>query len=195
MSSARLDERGELLRAAEQTRAEEIEQRPEVGQSILDGRAGQGQPAAGAQFLDRACLAGARVLDGLGFVEDGQVPFRGFQPGEPRDHRVTRDRQVVIGQPARRVPCDLRQGFSRCLGRMRVEDAQRRGEPLQFAFPVGDQRGGHDQDARLGWVAVARGCGVLSAFEDEQQGNDLDGLAQSHVVGQTGAQPESGHEP
>ena len=58
---------------------------------------------------------------------------------------------------------------------------QRRREPLDLRLPVGDQRGRHDEQT---------GAGLALLFQGEQQGDDLNGLAQAHVVGQAGAQAE-----
>ena len=71
-----LGEALECLGAAEQAGVEEIEQGPEIGQAILNGRAGQGKAGGGFEFLHGAGLARAGVLDGLGFIEDRKMPGR-----------------------------------------------------------------------------------------------------------------------
>ena len=65
---------------AEQPRHQEIEQRPQLAQVVLQRRAGQAQALAGAQLGGRSRVdPGARVLDRLGFVEDHQVKLLGEQ--------------------------------------------------------------------------------------------------------------------
>ena len=76
-----LDEAGEGLGSAEQAGVQEIEERPEVGEAILDRRAGHGDAGRRLQFLDAPRLPGAGVLDRLGLVEDRQVPVVLPQPG------------------------------------------------------------------------------------------------------------------
>ncbi len=57
------------------------------------------------------------------------------------------------------------------------------GEFLDFGRPVAEQGGRRDQEAWLG-------RGLLH----QQQRQDLDGLSQTHVVGQTGAEAETGQQ-
>ena len=75
-----LDERAELFGRAQQSGVQEIEERPEIRKPILDGRAGQGDPTAGGQFLHGSGLLRAGVLDRLGFVEDRQPPAMRLHP-------------------------------------------------------------------------------------------------------------------
>ena len=53
---------------------EEVEDRPEIAQAVLDGRAGQGQAMRRRQLQDRARLGGLRILDVLGLVDHHAVP-------------------------------------------------------------------------------------------------------------------------
>ena len=65
------------------------------------------------------------------------------------------------------------------------QDPQMRGELPQFAEPVAQERGRHHQQARPG-------LGVRGTRPAQtKKGDDLQGFAQTHVVGQTGAQPQS----
>ena len=75
-----LDQSGERLGAAEQAGVEKIEQRPEIGQAILDRGAGHGDAGRRFQLLDGPRLPRARVLDRLGFVENDEVPVALPQP-------------------------------------------------------------------------------------------------------------------
>ena len=85
---------GELLGPAEQAGVEEIEQRPQVGQPVLDRRAGEGDARAASKLLDGAGLPRAGVLDRLRLVENEQTPLPLAQPRQARQHRVRGDDQV-----------------------------------------------------------------------------------------------------
>ena len=61
---------------------------------------------------------------------------------------------------------------------------QRRREAGNLRRPVGEQRGWHDQQR---WSRHVR----LLLLEDQKQRQDLDRLAESHVVGEAGAQPQA----
>jgi hypothetical protein len=65
--------------------------------------------------------------------------------------------------------------------------AQRGRESLGLAFPVADERCGHDEQGRR-----AAGCLLLPTKE---RGEDLDGFSQAHVVGEAGAEAGAGAEP
>ena len=91
-----LDQAGERLGAAEQARVEEIEQRPEVGQAVLDRRSRHGDAGRRLQLLDRPRLPRARVLDRLGFVEDHKVPVAFLEPLGARQHAVGCDQEIQV---------------------------------------------------------------------------------------------------
>jgi hypothetical protein len=63
------------------------------------------------------------------------------------------------------------------------EQVQRRGEALGLGRPVCDKRSWRDDEARAA-LATARA-------NRQQQGEDLDRLAEPHVVRETGAEAES----
>ncbi len=69
-----LDQTGERLGTAQEAGVQKIEQRPEIGQAILDRSARHGDAGRRFQLLDGPRLPRARVLDRLGFVEDDEVP-------------------------------------------------------------------------------------------------------------------------
>ena len=75
-----LGEGAEGARRAEQSRVQEVEERPEIDEPVLDGRARQRDPASRAERLDGAGLLGAGVLDGLRLVENDQRPLGLGQP-------------------------------------------------------------------------------------------------------------------
>ena len=170
-----LDEILELVLRAQQTRAEEIEQRPEVRQPVFDRRARQGDPRLGLEPLDRFGLPRRRVLDGLRLVDHGQLPGDVQQPRLPLEHRIGREHHVRVLQRRLRLFGHPREFVFGRLGRVDELAAQRRREPLHFGFPVGQQRRRYDQQRRFG---------ARLLFQHHQQGQDLNRLAESHVVGQ-----------
>src|SRR5690606_13330018 len=60
----------ELLGATQEPGHGELEQRPELGEVVLDGRPGQREPVTGLERAHRDARLAARVLDRLGLVED-----------------------------------------------------------------------------------------------------------------------------
>src|SRR2546430_16954828 len=70
-----LGERGELACRAQQARVEEVVDRPEVAETVLDGRAGERDARVRLQRLDRLRLPGPGAPDRLRLVEDRQRPL------------------------------------------------------------------------------------------------------------------------
>ena len=64
---------------------------------------------------------------------------------------------------------------------MHGEHRERRGEPRCFRLPVAEQRGRHHEQVRR----------PRPRLLDQEQREDLDGLAEPHVVGQADAEPEA----
>ncbi len=69
-------EAAECLAGTQQSGANEIEQRPQIAQPVLYRRAGEREPHAALQGLDRLRLTRCRILDGLRFIEHHQRPMR-----------------------------------------------------------------------------------------------------------------------
>ena len=69
----------ELRLLAQIAGIEEIEDRPEIAQAVLDRRAGQGQPMRRGELQDRARLGRLRVLDVLRLVDHHAVPLHALQ--------------------------------------------------------------------------------------------------------------------
>ncbi len=63
------DERRKLLRRSQQSGIDEVEDRPQVAEPVLDGRTGQGNARVGSELFDHFGLLGGRVLDSLGLVK------------------------------------------------------------------------------------------------------------------------------
>ena len=114
------------------------------------------------------------VLDRLGLVEDHVVELEVGQLGDIGAERaVGGDDQVVLGER-------LAQGVAARAGV--VEHAEPGRELGGLLDPVEDQRARHDRQRRS--LGLAAGSPPL------EQGQDLDRLAQTHVVGEDAAEAE-----
>ena len=177
---ARLDRRGphppEGLARAEEPRRRPVEQRPELGQLVLDGGAGQRDPGAAGDRAERAGSRRAGVLDVLGLVGDDEVPRHGRQDLGVDPHRA------VGGQ---HEP-GLGSGEAGEVAGRAVEaaDGDAGGERGDLGLPVSEQGGRADHQRRAG-AALA-----LGAVEGERDQRDR--LAETHVVGQARAEAERG---
>ncbi len=172
-----------LLGLGQIARHQEAEERAEVFEGVLDGRAGEDVAALRDELLDRLGGLRARVLDVLAFVADRRAPRHG---GEGRD---------VAGKGA--VGGDDEVEPLQVIGRGEAvlavvgEDLQGRGEAAGFAAPVLDERSRADHDAG----AVVRAVLAQGLHEGER----LHGLAEAHFVGEQAAErmimdmPEPGH--
>ena len=181
-----LDELLELLLRTEQARAEEIKQGPKVGQPVLDRGAGEHDSRSGPEPLDGPGLPRRRILDGLRLVEHDQLPVDLRQPRLAQEHPVGRHDDVGALEGLGRVGGRPVEPVLRGLGRMDELGAERRGEPVHLRFPV-PQQGSRQNQQR--WPGAA----VL--LQNRQKRQHLDRLAQPHVVGQAGAEPQVRHEP
>jgi len=160
----------EAEQRADQFRVQILNDGIEFVDAVLQRRAGEDEGVGRAQRLDLARGLGVPVLDPLRLVEDhdfgGQHLVDGFGVAE---HLLVVDdgeerRLAIGGEP----------------GRPRPEHRSRRalGEAGDLLFPLGLQRGrAHHQHAR----------DVSAAGEEFTGGDGLDGLAQSHLVGEQGA--------
>ena len=211
---ARLDGCGphpaEGLAAPEQAGDGPVEDRPELGEVVLDRGAGQGHARAGSDGAQAAGGGGAGVLDVLGLVGDDQPPghlaeLAGAVLGGGVDaHRAVggeHEAGVAVGR-ARVEQRRLEQrGFSGVGASTDTgEPGQRAGaaveaaygdpgsEPPDLGLPVAEQAGRADHQRRRGRLPV--GAGSLGAVQVQRDQGER--LAQPHVVGQAGAQPETG---
>src|SRR4029077_14947161 len=75
---------------AEETRGDEVEQRPQFAQVVLQRRAGEAHALPSLQAAHQFRRIGGGVLDILRLVEDGDVPFL-------RHQRLVVARQQRIG--------------------------------------------------------------------------------------------------
>ena len=169
----------ELLRASEQAGIDEVEDRPQVAEVVFHRRSGQGDPCFSLQGLGGARLLGVGVLDRLRLVQHHEAPGRFSQHRQAQQRAIAGDHQVQARQSLHRHLIEVFGRHRRGMHDLRV---QLGGEALDLRRPVGQQRCRSDQQARL----------VLGSLPllDQQQRQDLDRLAQTHVVGQAGAKPE-----
>ena len=130
------------------------------------------------QLFNRLGLFGVRIFDGLGLVEDNVLPVVAMEPFVLLHHRVGRDHEIEFVQlmgflrlhTVGIVPCRM----------SRIERKVRR-ELQDLARPVGDQRGGDHEKARALLPPV---------LQQVEQGQDLHGLAEPHVIGKAHAEIE-----
>ena len=162
---------------------DEVEDRPEVAKPVLDGRAGEGDAGFGPELLDRLGLLGRRILDGLGLVEHGQPPGHPRQPWCPCQEAVARDDQIG----ARQVLRPLNRFLALCRRGMEHDRFEARCEALDLGSPIGEQGGRRHEKAGLALLARL-------VLQHQKQRQDLDGLAEPHVVGQAGSKPQPGQE-
>ena len=161
-------------RRAEQARIEEVEEGPEVGKPVFDGRAGEGDAGWGLEGPHGPALLGAGVLDGLGLVGHDALPGHLGQPGHAHGAGIACQHQVIAVQ-----------GVRGCVLRGLLPGHAVQAQKLQVWREAG----------RLGLPVAEQGCrrheqaGTCAALLEEQ-GQHLDGLAEAHVVGQAGAEME-----
>ena len=146
------------------------QQGPQLHQPVLEGRPGDGEAEVGIEDADGGVGLALVVLDLLGLVEHDTAPVarRELVALEPEEG-VGRHQHVVVA----RQRCHV-------VGAAGHDpDAQTGGVGDRLLAPRGhDTGGGDDQEAVLG----PAGDGVLD------EGEDLEGLAQTHVVGQNAAE-------
>ena len=193
---AALDRPPEVLgkrgRPREQPRRDDRQQRPQLHEVVLHGRAGDGEFGPGRQQPRALIDLRLVVLDELRLVEHERRP-RAFPEGVGVDaeHGIRRHHEVG--------PRDgLGDAAAAALGRLAERDhPQRRREPRGLGEPGRQHRGGgHHQErgvcrpltsrARRA-LCVGRLLAVLHRAQDHREG--LHRLAQTHVVGEDAAEP------
>ena len=168
----------ELPGAPEQPGGEEVEERPEIAETVLHRRAGEREPHAPAQTLGQPGLPRAGILDGLRLVEHHEPHSRSRSHGTRPERAVGGEHRVgrvdLLGAPSPRArPRPWRRRARR--------RAASPGEALGLGRPVGEQRAGHDEEG---------GRRPRASPPEEQEREHLEGLAEAHVVGEADAQAE-----
>ena len=165
-----LGELAELLGRAEQPRIEEVEDRPQIAEPVLDRRAGQRDARLRVDLLDGSRLLGPWVLDRLRLVENGEPPGNSRQRRRSLQRAIAGDHQIDVGEPAGIERLDF---VRRHVGRVCNQRAQIRRETSNLGRPVAEQRGRGDKQARR-VAARHMGCaprcriGVLSLQHQKQ---------------------------
>ncbi len=170
----------ELPSIAQQARVQEIEDRPQVAQVILDRRSGQRDACPGFQRLCRAGLAGVRILDRLRLVQDDEPPVRLGEHRDAQQRAIAGDHQIMFRRPLDGECLHL---IRRHCRRMHDHSLQAGGKFFDLRGPVPQQRGGRHQQVR------GNLCGT--GLFHQQQRQHLDRLAEAHVVGQAGPEAKA----
>ena len=151
---ARLDRRGpdlaEGVAAAEQAGDRPVEDRPQLGQVVLDGRAGQGDAGGAGDGAQRAGGRGGGFLTccASSATTSPQSTSRSRGPEASRG----RGRSAACRRSSARTRSVPASAASRSSARAAVEAAHGRArrEPLDLALPVAEQRGRADDQRRAG---------------------------------------------
>ena len=173
----RLELRLEVLAALEVTGHEEVEDRPEFGQAVLDRRSREREGGICLELFYRLRRLRRGVLDLLRLVEEDMAEMLLLvEVDVTAQHVVRRDDDVGVLQSGRKS----RLAFRLCAGDDGSLELGR--ELFDFFEPVVHQRRRRDDEGgRPPFLAVR-----------EQKGDDLQGLAESHVVGEDAAQAIGG---
>ncbi len=172
-----VEARAELRPAAQIPGVHERHDAPQIEGAVLERRAGQRQPMAGAQRERRAAHDGVGVLDVLRFVENRRAQVdRAPLLQVASQQRVRGDDQVVGADVAPQRVAFAAAGEQ--------QDAQGRRKVFGLTGPVvHDRRRTHDQTRAALRILLAH---------MQQPRQRLDGLSQTHVVGQHGADAQRG---
>src|ERR1019366_924189 len=175
----------ELVERTEEARAHEVEDRPDLAQSILDRGNAEGEQAFGAQALGGAGGGAERVLDLLRFVDDDVPPVDLLKHLlVAAEERVARDDHVRVFELV--LPLAA-------LGAVPEGVSERWGEAVHLAEPVGDDACRRDNE-HLERLALALDLRVFG-FDRQEERQRLHGLAETHVVGQNAAAADLVKEP
>ena len=160
--------------------------RPEVAQPVLDRRAGQRDARAGLERLTaRVCLAPGFLI---AWASSRMTRCHGdlAQPGQAQQRAVAGDDEIDAGQALGGSALSSAAGIAEGWATSTFSSARSgrfRRPSWRAATPA--PPGGWAVAARLALPAL---CALL--LEHQQQRQHLDRLAQAHVVGQAGAEPE-----
>lgn len=77
------------LQVIKDLRQQEVEERPELGQVVLEGRAGQQQLVVGGQPLQLPHQPTVEVLDPVAFVHNEILPLEALEDGTAHVRAVT----------------------------------------------------------------------------------------------------------
>jgi hypothetical protein len=163
----------EAKKRPEDVRVEERDDRVQLIEAVLDGRARENEGKPAAQALDGLGGLAGPVFDPLGLIQHDDVgPEACVHIEGVGEHLLVVDegeeRRVVVGAQA-----GLLSAIHNLVGERR--------EALDLLFPLGLERGGSDDDYA---------AGLAEAVEEGAGGDGLDRFAQTHFVGQQRAAVE-----
>lgn len=161
----------EAEQRAEHGGIEEIHQRMQLVDAVLDGRAGQHEGVAALEALDGLARLGVPILDALRLVEHHHVG-----PQARVDIQGVAHHLLEVGHREKRrvVAVAGQAGVAFSVHEL----VGQRGEALDLLFPLALERGGRD-----GQHATR----LAQPVEQRAGGDGLDRLAEAHLVGQQGA--------
>ncbi len=163
----------EPFERAEQSGGGPVEDRPQLAQPVLDRGPGEGQAGGAADGAQGPRRRRLRVLRVLGLVGDHQAEAgRRQRLGVPAGDAVARDDDLVRGQVLEAAG-----------GTVVTADHAPGSEPPHLALPVAEQRRRADHERRS-----SVGGGPV-----EVEGDHLQRLPETHVVGQAAAEPGVDH--
>src|SRR5678815_5475314 len=171
----------DFTRRPEQTWVCEVKDRPKIAQAVFNGRTCQYDPLSCLKLFYCAGLFRDRILNGLSFVEDSQIPGyldevrRAHQRSIAGDHQIDTLKGLQI-QPSKFT--------SRHRGRMSDHRVDTWRKPLEFDCPVREQRRGSDY--KTGPTQIP-GVSKYKYLRDH-----LHRFAEAHVIGKTGAETQRG---
>ena len=160
-----------FLMRREQIRHEEMHQRPEFHQRVLQRRAGEKQTTLGVKVQQRLPTLRFEILDVLRFVENEILPFLSTERFGVLQHEFVRGDADVKGVDLRPALTFELPFFHRAVVGQNLE----RGTPfLELQLPVEHHTGGNDDQM---WTPH-----FLLAGQMREQGNGLNGLAETHLI-------------
>ena len=148
-------------------RVEEIDDRPQLVDPVLDRRAGQHECVAAVQPLYRLRGLGAPVLDALRFIENDDVG------SQPRIYvQSVADHLLVVDDGEERGPLVRGEPHApSAINDLQVEV----GEPANLLFPLGLERGRRDDERADRAADPPQKCARCDR---------LDRLAEAHLIGE-----------
>ena len=178
---------------AEDAGVTEVQDGAQFQQAVFHWGAGERHAVVGGQGADGLGDFGAGVFNVLGFIESNAMPV--LPPQElvvAAGNAVAGDHNVVVGDGAEEFLVLF------TLGAVVDQDFQVGGELFRLARPVANHAGGGDDQRRpyLAHLSCKFRCGWFTfgvvAF-GRFEGEELQGFAQPHVVGEHGAEALAGH--
>ena len=166
---------GKRLARPQKARHQKVEDAPELGQAVFDGRARQGKAHTGRQALGGARYLRERVFNVLGLVEHhtGKV-LLGILVDIAAHEVIRRHDHVMLGHAG-----DLHTALS--LGTHDGAHVERRRKTIQLGGPVvHKRRRAHHK----------RGLGVPRFHARQDMRDHLQRFAQAHIVGQNTAEAQ-----